>query len=68
LEQYEGEEVDHKVLATLPGQKVALNEKLLKELEDFIYAVFAAYPEINVKVGPILPREAALSYIQACHV
>jgi inorganic pyrophosphatase len=65
LEQYEGEEADHKVLAALPGQEVALGEKLLKELQDFIYAIFAAYPDVNLRVGPILPRQAALNYIQA---
>ena len=65
LEQFEGEEIDHKVLATMPGQEVALDEKLLKELQDFIYAIFAAYPDININVGHILPLEAALSYIQA---
>ena len=65
LEQYEGEEIDHKVLATLPGQKVEVGEKLLKELQTFIYAIFAAYPDVNVRVGPILPREAALNYIRS---
>ena len=64
LEQYEGEEIDHKVLAALPGQDVNLDEGLLKELQDFIYAVFAEFPEVHVSVERILPREAALSHIQ----
>lgn len=64
LEQYEDEEVDHKVLATLPGQHVELGDELLKELRDFIYAIFAQFPEVRVNVGPILPREAALHYIR----
>jgi len=67
LEQYEGEEADHKVLATLPGQKVAVGEKLLKELQTYIYAIFAAHPDTNVRVGPILSHEAALNYIQSPH-
>lgn len=65
LEQHEGEEVDHKILATMPGQDVVVGQELLQELKDFIHAVFAGFPDIDVHVGPILPREAALHYIQA---
>ena len=64
LEQDEGGEVDHKVLAALPDQAVELGPGLLKELQDFICAIFAKYPEIQVRVGPIRPREAALNHIQ----
>ena len=64
LEQDEGGEIDHKVLAALPGRYVELNQRLLKELQDFIYAIFAHFPDMKVRVGPILPREAALHYIQ----
>lgn len=64
LEQRENDEIDHKVLAAMPDKHVDLSEKLLKELQDFIYAVFARFPEIQVRVGSILPREAALRYIQ----
>ena len=66
LEQDEDGEVDHKVLAALPGQEVEISQGLLQELQDFIYAVFARFPDVNVRVGPILSREAALHYIQAC--
>jgi inorganic pyrophosphatase len=64
LEQDEGGEIDHKVLAALPGQDVVLEHKLLQELQDFIAALFAAYPDIHVRVGPLLPREAALRHLQ----
>jgi inorganic pyrophosphatase len=66
LEQHEGDELDHKILAVLPGQDVTVDENLLKELQDFIYAAFAQYPDVKVRVGPIHPREAALQHIQAC--
>jgi inorganic pyrophosphatase len=66
LEQHESDEIDHKVLAALPGQNVEISEDLLKELQDFIYAVFAHFQEVEVRVGPILPVEAALQHIQAC--
>lgn len=64
LLQDEAGEVDHKVLASIPGQDVASGEELLRELGEFIYAIFAAYPELHVHVGPILPREAALRHLQ----
>ena len=66
LEQDEDGEIDHKVLAILPGQQVEMGEVLREELRDFIYAVFAAFPDVSVQVGRILPRETALRHIQAC--
>jgi len=63
LEQDEDGEADHKVLATIPGQDVELGQALLQELQDFIYVIFAKYPDMRVRVGPILPREAALDYL-----
>jgi len=68
LEQDEDGEVDHKVLAAIPGQDVALGQELLQELRDFIYAAFAQFPEVSVRVGRILPREAALQYLQEFRV
>jgi hypothetical protein len=34
-------------------------------MQEFIYANFTGHPELQVRVGPILPREAALD--QALH-
>jgi inorganic pyrophosphatase len=64
LLQDEAGEVDHKVLAAIPGQSVDLGKELLRELGEFIYAIFAGYPDMQVRVGPILPREAALRHLQ----
>ncbi len=64
LEQNEDGEDDHKVLAAIPGQDVELGQGLLKELRDFICAVFTQFPEVRVSVGRILQREAALHHIQ----
>jgi inorganic pyrophosphatase len=64
LEQEEDGEIDHKVLAAIPGQDVELGQRLLEELRDFIYAVFAQFPEVRVSIGRILPREEALNHIQ----
>lgn len=65
LEQHEEDEVDHKILAILPGQPLTLNPALLQELQDFIYTIFANFPESRVRVGPLLPRAAAVRHIQA---
>jgi len=65
LEQDEDGEVDHKVLAAMPGQDVEIGQRLLEELRAFIHAVFASFPDVSVRVGCILPREAALHHIQA---
>ena len=64
LLQDEDGEVDHKILAALPGQDVVLGQELLHELQDFIYAIFSKYPDMRVRVGPLLPREAALHHLQ----
>jgi inorganic pyrophosphatase len=66
LEQDEDGEVDHKVLAAMPGQDVEVGDELLQELRDFIHAVFTQFPDVCVRVGRMLPREAALQHIQAC--
>jgi inorganic pyrophosphatase len=66
LEQDEDGEVDHKVLAAMPGQAVEVGQGLLQELRDFIYTVFTQFPDVCVRVGRMLPREAALHHIQAC--
>src|SRR5262245_10324125 len=62
LLQDEDGEIDHKVLAAIPGQDVVLEPDLLQELQEFIYAIFAKYPDMEVRVGPMLPREAALNH------
>ena len=64
LEQEEDGEVDHKVLAALPGQHVELSQELLEELRNFIYAMFASHPDVHIHIGRILPRQAALHHIE----
>ena len=63
LEQFEDGELDHKVLATLPGQNSELGQDLLDELSGFIYAAFAESPNATVKVGRILSKREALDYV-----
>jgi inorganic pyrophosphatase len=65
LEQYENEEVDHKVLATMPGEYVVVSQSLHQELKDFICALCSQFPNLTMRVGPILSQTAAIDYIQA---
>lgn len=65
LEQDEGGEIDHKLLAAMPDQGVELGQELMQNVRNFIEAIFAKYPEVNVRVGPIRSAEAALQYLQS---
>ena len=65
LEQVEDGEIDHKVLAAMPGQQVEAGQALQKELRGFIYSVFRKFPDVHVHVGRLLPRQAALDHIEA---
>ena len=70
LEFFEGDEIDHKVLAILPEEAAsqpmdeAQREALRTELEKFIYHIFTRYPEMQVRVGRLLPQKSALDYIK----
>lgn len=64
LEQDENGEIDHKVLAALPGERVDLDQELEDKLRAFVSTSFAGHPEMKVTVGRILPREAALRHIE----
>ena len=64
LEQDEDGEVDHKVLAALPGGDVVMDQKLLDELRSFIYELVSPYPDSHVQIGRILPQGAALKHLK----
>lgn len=64
LPQDEGGEVDHKILAVLPGQDAVFGPELLREFQVFISTIFAGYPDLEVRAGPILSREAAMEHLQ----
>jgi inorganic pyrophosphatase len=64
LEQTEDEEIDHKVLAIIPGQTVDLDQGLEEKLRKFVYGGFLAFPNTCVHVGRILSREIALEYVR----
>jgi inorganic pyrophosphatase len=64
LEQHEDSEIDHKVLAVLPGEGTQLDPLIVEELQIFIKKIFSEHPDMNVRVGPVHSREAALQHLQ----
>lgn len=65
LEFFEDGAIDHKIIATLQGEKPSVNEALRKQLENFIYDIFSAYPDSVVRVGRLLSSEAAINHIES---
>ena len=66
LEQVEDGEVDHKVLAVLLGERIALDDVVVAPLKDFICGVFAHVPAKRMEIGRLLSREEAEAYVHAC--
>lgn len=65
LEFLEDGEEDHKLVALAPGAKAPEPEALRLTLAAFMTVVFAAWPEVVVRVGRLLPREAAAARLEA---
>lgn len=62
LEFYEGDELDHKLLAAPPDEPPPVAEALAAlhdELAGFITAIFRAYPEVSIRVGELQPAREA---------
>jgi inorganic pyrophosphatase len=66
LEQVEDGEIDHKVLAALPGEDVTLDAAMVAAVTDFIAGVFAHLPGKRVTIGRLLPRADADAYVRQC--
>ena len=66
LEQIEDGEIDHKVLAVLPGTDARLDAATLAALRTFIAGVFAHVPGKRMEIGRLLDRPAAETYLQEC--
>ena len=66
LEQIEDGEIDHKVLAVLPGTDDRLDAATLAAVRTFIAGVFAHVPGKRMEIGRLLDRPAAETYLQEC--
>lgn len=65
IEQFEGEEVDHKVVARLSGEAAEPGRDFAGEIERFIHAIFKAYPEVAVSLSGLLPAERAIEHLES---
>jgi inorganic pyrophosphatase len=65
LEQVEDGEVDHKVLAVLPGETFELGQAE-PALRAFVSRVFAHVPGKRMTIGRLLDRQAAEVYLRTC--
>src|SRR5262245_34793074 len=59
LEQIEDGEIDHKVLAALPGTGTTVDAATVTTLRNFAVAVFAHVPGKRMEIGRLLDRAAA---------
>jgi inorganic pyrophosphatase len=64
LEMLEGDEVDHKVLIALPGAAHPPLESIRDTLETFILAIFRQFPDVEVRIGRVLPAADAAEHIR----
>jgi inorganic pyrophosphatase len=65
LEQFEGREVDHKVLAVMPGSSTDLDPRVRETLDSFISELFRPYPLVKVRVGRLLDANEAMAFIES---
>jgi len=63
VEQFEDGEVDHKVLAILPGDAPRIDADLHETLLSFTDALFRPFPSVRVEVGRILGAHEARVFI-----
>lgn len=64
MEQIEDDEIDHKVLAVLPGEEGKLDGTTKRTLVEFASHVFDHVPGKTVKVGEFRDREAAIEFVR----
>lgn len=63
LEFYEDDQLDHKLISVLPGESTLVDSALRDRLAEFIVGIFRKFPEIEVSVGELQPRQAALDLL-----
>jgi inorganic pyrophosphatase len=67
IEQIEDGEIDHKVLAVLPGETADLDGAVAR-ITAFVMTVFAHIPGKDMRVGPLRDAAAARDYVARCAV
>lgn len=63
MEQIEDGQVDHNVLAVMPGEEAQLDDRARQLLIEFVSHVFDHIPAKKIAPGSFRSRETALDYI-----
>lgn len=63
MEQIEDDEIDHKILARLPGEQSSVSREVQDDLVEFASHVFDHVPGKRMRVGKFRNREAALEFV-----
>jgi inorganic pyrophosphatase len=63
MEQIEDDEIDHKILAVLPGEEAAVDREMQQNLVEFARHVFDHVPDKKMEVGEFRNREAAREFV-----
>ncbi len=64
MEQFEGEEADHKVLIVEPGASLSLDAELNNKLADFIRGIFRGFAK-PAAPGVLRDAQAAFEFIES---
>jgi len=63
MEQIEDNQIDHKVLAMLPGEERSLDRETTQTLVEFARHVFDHVPGKKMEIGEFRNREAAIDFV-----
>lgn len=64
IECFEGSECDYKVLCTVPGEAIEINDDVIQRIKHFIITVFQQFPEVKISFGSVLNQAETLALIQ----
>jgi inorganic pyrophosphatase len=67
MEQIEDDEIDHKVLAVLPGEECVLDQETRQTLIEFASHVFDHVPGKRMRIGEFRDRETAIDFVEQHH-
>jgi inorganic pyrophosphatase len=64
MEQIEDGQIDHKILAVIPGEQAIVDDAIQRQLTDFALHVFDHVPGKTMRVGAFRGANGALDYLQ----
>jgi inorganic pyrophosphatase len=64
MEQIEDGEIDHKILAVIPGEQASVDDAIQRQLADFARHVFDHVPGKTMQIGAFRDANAALAHLR----